>query len=101
MSGEYGIIINNDKQKPHIESTAAKGKSFLFDNINPQQLFDKYAATGIMEKTRTGKITNKEICFATENIGRDYRSGENTNVFKIHHSKNRTHISPIRRGKYD
>lgn len=101
LNGEYGVTINYEKQKPHIESTAVKGKSFLFDDIDPQQLFDKYAGTGIIEKTRTGKMTNKEICFATEYIGYDYRSGEKTKIFKIHHSKNRTHISPIRRSKYD
>lgn len=97
MNGEFGSKINLEKQKPHIESTKLERKSYLFDNVDPQSLFNKYAGTGIMETTNGGKLTNKEVCIAEYNVGIDGRSKKVTNMFKIHHSKNRTHISPCLR----
>ena len=93
-SGAYGAKINEEKQKPHMESTAGKGKSYLFDTVDPQELFNKYAGTGIMEKNSLGKNKNVEICQAKDDIGIDQRSNEKTNRFKIHHSRQRTHIVP-------
>lgn len=94
INGTYGVEINNEKQEPHIEATAKKGKSYLFDDVNPQELFNNYAGTGIMELDRRGNKTNKEICKADRFIGINGSDGARTKVFKIHHSKKRTHISP-------
>lgn len=94
LNGEYGTKINDEKQKPHIETTAEKGKSYLFDTVDPQELFDKYAGMGTMEKSIGGNHTNKEICKADSYIGIDGKSGRQTQIFKIHHSKQRTHIVP-------
>lgn len=95
-SGAYGAKINEEKQKPHMESTAGKGKSYLFDTVDPQELFNKYAGTGTIVKTRNGNNTNKEECVANKYIGIDVSSGLKTRKFKIHHSKSRTHIVPKR-----
>ena len=92
--GEYGTIINNEKQKPHMKSTVKPGKSYLFDHVDPQELFDTYAGTGILEVDRKGKPRNKEVCDVGFNIGVDYRSGQETSMIKIHHSRKRTHIVP-------
>ncbi len=94
INGTYGVKINNEKQEPHMEATAKKGKSYLFDDVNPQELFNSYAGTGIMELDRKGNKTNKEICKADRFIGINGSNGARTKVFKIHHSKKRTHISP-------
>lgn len=94
INSTYGVEINNEKQEPHMEATAKKGKSYLFDDINPQELFNNYAGTGIMELDRRGNKTNKEICKANRFIGINGSDGTRTKVFKIHHSKKRTHISP-------
>ena len=32
-----------------MEAIAQNGKSYLLDNVNPQQLFNKYAGNGIIE----------------------------------------------------
>lgn len=96
MAGEYGTKINQEKQKSHIEASAEKGKSYLFNSINPQELFNKYAGTGIMELNRKGEYTNKELCKANMDIGIDGVSGLKTKLFKIHHSKQRTHIVPFK-----
>lgn len=92
--GEYGTIINNEKQRPHMESTAGPDKSFLFDRVGSQELFNTYAGTGIMELDRNGNYTNKEICMCKNIIGVDRQSNSETNMIKIHHSKRRTHIVP-------
>lgn len=94
LSGAYGAKINEEKQKPHMESTAGKGKSYLFDTVDPQELFNKYAGTGTMEKDVNGNNTNKEICTADAYIGVDGKSRKQTEKFKIHHSKQRTHVVP-------
>lgn len=94
MAGEYGTKINQEKQKSHIEASVGEGKSYLFNSVNPQELFNKYAGTGIMELDINGNKTNKEICIADDNIGVDFNSRTKTKTFKIHHSKNRTHIVP-------
>jgi SPP1 gp7 family putative phage head morphogenesis protein len=59
ISGAYGNKINKEKQTPHIESTAKPGKSYLFNHVNAQELFNKYAGTGIIELDRRGNMTNK------------------------------------------
>lgn len=94
INGTYGVEINNEKQEPHMEATAKKGKSYLFDDVNPQELFNNYAGTGTMELDRRGNKTNKEICKADRFIGINGSDGARTKVFKIHHSKKRTHIAP-------
>lgn len=92
--GVWGKIINTEKQAPHNELTREIGKSYLFKNVNAQELFDRYAGRGILEKDRKGNFNNKELCEAETIIGIDGRSNTPTNKFKIHHSKNRTHIVP-------
>ena len=92
--GVWGKKINKEKQAPHNESTREIGKSYLFKNIDSQELFDRYAGRGILQKTLAGKYSNKEICSADVEIGIDFRTGKETKMFKIHHSKNRTHIVP-------
>ena len=92
--GEYGTTINPEMQTPHMEGTVKEGKSYLFNNIDAQVLFNKYAGTGKMELDINRNFTNKEICQADHYIGIDGRSKEKTKSFKIHHSKKRTHIVP-------
>ena len=49
----------------------------------------------LIQKTiSAGQLTNKEICTADKIIGFDVQAAKETNMFKIHHSKNRTHIVP-------
>lgn len=98
-SGEWGTKINSEKQAPHIESTAKKGKSYIYDSIDAQSLLDKYMGTGVLEVDRKGRRTNKEIIELDYPIGISVNENTTveTRVFKIHHSKNRTHIVPKER----
>lgn len=92
--GRFGSIINPEKQSPHMKSTATKGKSYFEDNVDVQRLFDKFAGTGKIERTESGRITNKERVDTGEIVGVDISSGKRVTGIKIHHSKQRTHIVP-------
>lgn len=94
-SGQWGKKINPEKQAPHMESTRVEGKSYLYDNEDPQALMDKYAGKGNLNRTKNG-FGNKEVVSVDHIIGIDYNSGEETNWIKIHHSKKRTHIVPYK-----
>lgn len=101
--GRYGSKINPEKQSPHMKSTAIKGKSYFNDNVDVQELFDKYAGTGKIERTESGKTTNKERIDTGVVVGIDLSSGNKVTGIKIHHSKQRTHIVPwdSTNGKHD
>ena len=92
--GRFGSIINPEKQSPHMKSTATKGKSYFEDNVDVQRVFDKFAGTGKIERTESGRITNKERVDTGEIVGVDISSGKRVTGIKIHHSKQRTHIVP-------
>lgn len=99
--GRFGSVINSEKQSPHIKSTATKGKSYFEDDVDVQKLFDKYAGTGFVERQRDGKVRkNTELVIASDfqGIAVNLEGNFKTNMFKIHHSKNRTHIVPIKKG---
>lgn len=101
-SGQWGTKINPEKQAPHMESTKLEGKSYLYDSEDPQELLDKYAGKGKLEKTRKGEWTTKEVVKVDHKIGVDYNTGKEAEWIKIHHSKKRTHIVPhIPKGKDD
>lgn len=98
-SGEWGKMINPDKQLPHMESTYTPGKSYIYDSVDVQSLLDKYSGTGKVEVDRKGRRTNKEIIELDFPIGMAVNefSAVETNVIKIHHSEKRTHIVPKER----
>ena len=90
-NGTYGSKINLEKQSPHNEETREKGKSYIYGgNDFAQELFNGYAGTGELMFGRK----NQEICTADKIIGFDTQAEKETNMFKIHHSKKRTHIVP-------
>ncbi|MGO3652062.1 polymorphic toxin type 50 domain-containing protein [Vagococcus sp.] len=93
--GRFGSVINQDKQTPHMKSTVAKGKSYFEDDVDVQELFDKYAGTGNVEFNKNGR-SNKEIVYAKvfEGVVVNQGNESKTNYFKIHYSKKRTHIVP-------
>jgi len=86
-SGDRGTNINKDKQLPHMESSHASGKSYLFDSENPQKLLDEYSGKGELNITGAGKFGNKETVKADHVIGIDGDSNEEIEWMKIHHSK--------------
>ena len=96
--GRWGSVLNPEKQTDHMESTRKQGKSFFADDVDVQKLFDLYAGTGTVGRDRKGRRRNTEIIFAKEFVGTAVnQNGEwQTNYFKIHYSKGRLHIVPIK-----
>ena len=92
----YSPKINPEKQAPHMEATRTTGKSYFYDDIDVQQLLNKHAGTGEVEKMLNGRRTTKEMVYLDKIIGVDGRTGDEVKGIKIHHSKKRTHIVPWR-----
>jgi phage head morphogenesis protein, SPP1 gp7 family len=109
IRNNYNLQIHQGNQDKHIIGTNnyktelenGRRKSYLLDDINPQELINKYAGTGKIKRDRNGKWTNKEFIEHTENIGyfADIETGKEipTNRFTIHYSKKKgTHIVPAK-----
>lgn len=94
QTGEWGKKINPDKQLPHMESTQKAGKSYIYDSVDVQELFNKHYGTGRIEIDRHGRRTNKEIIELGYPIGINSSDGSEVTSIKIHHSEKRTHIVP-------
>lgn len=94
QTGEWGKKINPDKQLPHMESTQKSGKSYIYDSVDVQELFNKHYGTGRIELDRHGRRTNKEIIELGYPIGINGSDGSEVTSIKIHHSEKRTHIVP-------
>ncbi|WP_193767140.1 minor capsid protein [Lysinibacillus parviboronicapiens] len=98
QNGTFGNLVNPEKQAPHMDSTQTEGKSYFFDTVDVQKILDQYAGTGIVEKDRNGNRTVKEVIVLDQIIGVAVSNNGTyeTNKIKIHHSKKRTHLVPIR-----
>lgn len=94
-NGTWADKINVEKQKRHIESTRLENKSFFFDNVNVDDIYYKYRATGLLRKNRNGDYLNIEEVDINENIGIDIYTGKMANGISIRYSKTGAHIYPI------
>ena len=96
-TGEWLDKVNPEKQARHIQSTAEKGKSYFFDDVDVEALYDKYKQTSKFRRTRKGRNEeNYEIINLPDNLklGKDAYTGEYINGFIIHYSKTGSHIIP-------
>lgn len=96
--------INVGKQNRHIldSKSYTSGRSYLtITTEEAQNLVNKYAGTGILEFSDSGKWSKKEIITTDKIIGVvKNRLGEiKTNSFKIHYSKTGVHIVPYKKGR--
>lgn len=101
-SGSYNLSIHEGRQGKHILGHVdyRDGKSYLLDVIDPQDLVNKYAGTGEIQRRR-GKWTNKELIIIDEFIGVNSSLDGTmpfTNRFHIHYSKAGVHIVPTLKG---
>lgn len=99
---DYILDIETGKQGKHIKghNNYQQGKSYLDISMEDvQMLVDQYAGTGILERDNYGRWKHTEVITQNkQNIGYaiSFRDGKEypTAVFKIHYSKNGTHIVP-------
>lgn len=103
-SGRVNRKILAGKQGKHIKghNNYVQGKSYLTISIEEaQKIVNKYAGSGILLRTRTGKWKKQEVVFLNSVIGVDIDNITNipyeAEGFKIHYSNGGVHIVPKRR----
>lgn len=93
--------INQGKQDKHIigSNNYTEGRSYLtISKEKAQELINKYAGKGTLEFSDSGKWSKREIIYSDTIVGvaKSVTRGEHqTSAFKIHYSKNGTHIVPF------
>ena len=100
-NGEYNLNIIKSKQERHNINSKSyiAGKSYFNISLKEEQeLVNKLAGYGYIPATKSGELTNKEICIADKIIGKYINKNMNktidTNSFVIHYSKDGVHIVP-------
>lgn len=99
-SGEYNLTVNGQQNK-HIlgHHDYINGRSYLLDSIDVQELVNKYAGTGSIQRDRKDRWRNQEIVSVSDFVGFNMpeKNGqiELTRTFKIMYSKKGVHIVPI------
>ncbi|MBR3604440.1 MAG: hypothetical protein IKL52_00240, partial [Candidatus Gastranaerophilales bacterium] len=99
--GEITLEINPEKQNPHLLKyrKESENKSYFITSIEElQTLLNLHHTTGRVIISKSGQI--KEIIFIDKIIGFDVDKNGNTvetNGFKVHYSKGRTHLVPYRK----
>lgn len=97
---DYNLAIHDDRQGKHIKGHKNyNGKSYLLDDIDPQELVNKYAGTGEIRRTASGKWIGKQFFVNDTPIGYvvdpDTGAETLTHRFSIEYSKEKgTHIVP-------
>lgn len=76
-SGKWKDKINPENQARHMESTAPEGKSYFFDDVDTEALYEKYKMTGQVRKARNGSRSSDEKVdlFEDRSIGIDAVTG--------------------------
>lgn len=98
-------VIDSGKQGKHIlgHNNYIPGRSYLtITEKEAQQLVDRYAGTGMIQRDRNGNFANRELIVADRNVGIniDPKTGKETatNRFYIYYSKTGVHIVPTLKG---
>ena len=100
IKSDYNLAIHDDRQGKHIKGHKNyNGKSYLLDEIDPQELVNKYAGTGEIRRTASGKWIGKQFFVNDTPIGYvvdpDTGAETLTHRFSIEYSKEKgTHIVP-------
>ena len=102
IRNSYNLTIHEGKQGKHIlgHNNYIPGRSYLTVSIQEaQELVNKYAGMGEIQRDRKGKWTKKELAQANTVIGKAIKNNIETETsrFIIHYSKNGTHIVPTTR----
>lgn len=99
-SGEYNLKVNGQQNKHILGHHDYKpGRSYLLDDVDAQELVNKYAGTGSIQRERKNRWRNQEIISISDFVGFNMpeKNGqiELTRTFKIMYGKKGVHIVPI------
>ena len=101
-SEDYPKQIEEGKQGKHIlgHNNYIEGRSYLTVDTNEiQQLINKYAGTGRLQRDGQGHWNHKEVVAMGKNIGvyKDLKGKElQTDITTIHYSKKGVHVVPAK-----
>ena len=95
--------LNITHQNKHFRNSNGyiEGRSYFFEDVNPETLIQQYHGTGDPKLTKAGRWSNKEFVDLDKDIGIDINPVTGvetvTNRFSIHYSKRGAHIVPASR----
>lgn len=95
--GEWLDKINLETQTRHFQSSVIESKSYFYDNVDTEDLYNKHKQTSKFRRTRKGRNEeNYELINLPDNLklGKDVYTGEYINGFTIHYGKTGSHIIP-------
>ncbi len=87
--------VNFDKQKRHMQSTAGENKSYFYDDIDVEKLYNDYKMTGRFRNIKRNPQNYEIVNFEESmNVGIDAYTGNIVNGMTIHYSKSGAHLIP-------
>ena len=88
--------INPEKQARHIKSTAGKTKSYFYDDIDIEALYNKYKMTGYIQPYGNGVNSSDEKVdlYEANPVGIDIFTGNVVNAMTIKYGKTGSHLIP-------
>lgn len=94
-NGTWKDKVNPEKQARHMQSTVGEGKSYFFDDVDVEALYEQYKMTGKFLRSYNDE-GNKELIDLPSDlrIGIDKYSQKTVNGFTIHYSKTGVHLVP-------
>lgn len=87
--------VNPEKQARHIKSTAGENKSYFFDDVDVEMLYNKYKMAGYIEKRKGIRTQFEKVDLDEQDyLGIDIFSGNKINAMTIHYGKTGVHLVP-------
>lgn len=96
-TGAWLDKVNPEKQARHFKSSVVEGKSYFYDDVDVNVLYDRFKQTSRFRRTRKGRNEeNYEMIDlpADLKLGKDVYTGEYINGFTIHYGKTGSHLIP-------
>ncbi|RLK62542.1 hypothetical protein D3H64_09260, partial [Atopobacter sp. AH10] len=71
-------------------------KSYFYDDVDVEELYNKYKMTGVLKITKSGAYGNREKITLTADLhlGIDVYTKKDINAITIHYSKTGVHLIP-------
>ena len=94
--GTWLDAVNPQKQARHMESTVKEGKSYFYDWVDTEQLYNQYKQTSAFRRNHGKNTYNYEQIDLPKglDLGKDVYTGNSINAITIHYGKTGSHLIP-------